>query len=393
LGSIHGLRHRLAPPGSQHARWLQRAYVPLFAWLRRSARALRPAHARLEVLTGGSAPPAAAPRVIVLKLDHLGDFVVSWPAMRRLRQRLPDADLTLVCGSWNRDWAEALGLWNRVVTFDGLRRGATPWWQAMPELLSGFAALDLPPADLAIDLRADPDTRRLLRHITARLRIGFAAPGVDVALDASLPPLALPMGEALCLLADLAADTLRPEPHPAATLAGWAPGPRRLAALAPGAGLAIKAWPVARLRRVGEALLARGLDLVIVGGAAEQAAAAALAAGLPAERVHLAIGTPLADLPALLGGLALFVGMDTGVTHLAAAIGVPTVSLLSGVPDGDVWRATGPRVRVLRGRTACSPCDLADARLCPHGVACLEVIGVSDVIASCEALLNEAAGA
>jgi ADP-heptose:LPS heptosyltransferase len=364
-------------------------YVPVLGRLRWLATRVRPARARLEVLEGSVAVSAARPSVIVLKLDHLGDFVVSWPAMRRLRERLPDADLTLVCGSWNRAWADRLGLWDRVVTFDGLQRGGTPWWREMPEVARRFAALGLPAVDLAVDLRVDADTRALLGLVRARLRVGFAAPGAEVALDASLPGLALPMGQSLSLLAGLAVDTLRPGLHPAQGLAQWRPGERAVVGLVPGAGLAIKTWSWVRMRQVAEALLARGLDLVLIGGSSELEAISGLAAGLPAGRVAVAVGTALADLPGLLGGLRLLVGMDTGVTHLAAAIGVPTVSLLSGVPDGDVWRTVGPRVRVLRGRAACSPCDLAEVRLCPHGVACLEVIGVEDVIRSCEALLKE----
>ncbi len=60
-------------------------------------------------------------------------------------------------------------------------------------------------------------------------------------------------------------------------------------------------------------------------------------------------GLELAEAGAVLSECALYVGNDSGITHLAAGLGVPTVAVF-GPTDPAVWRPLGPRVRVVRGR-------------------------------------------
>ena len=115
-------------------------------------------------------------RLIVLKLDHRGDFMMAMPAFRILRHAFPAAGITLVCGSWNRQEAEDLHLFDRVIAFDFFPEDASagPSVLSYEELCDRFAELVAGESfDAAIDLRLYEDTRELIKSIDARHRAGF----------------------------------------------------------------------------------------------------------------------------------------------------------------------------------------------------------------------------
>ena len=115
-------------------------------------------------------------RLIVLKLDHRGDFMMAMPAFRILRHAFRAARITLVCGSWNRQEAEELRLFDRVIAFDFFPEdvSAGPSILSCEELCDRFAELVAGESfDAAIDLRLYEDTRELIKSIDARHRAGF----------------------------------------------------------------------------------------------------------------------------------------------------------------------------------------------------------------------------
>jgi hypothetical protein len=115
-------------------------------------------------------------RLIVLKLDHRGDFMMAMPAFRILRHAFRAARITLVCGSWNRQEAEDLRLFDRVIAFDFFPEdvSAGPSVPSYEELCDRFAELVAGESfDAAIDLRLYEDTRELIKSIDARHRAGF----------------------------------------------------------------------------------------------------------------------------------------------------------------------------------------------------------------------------
>ena len=114
-------------------------------------------------------------------------------------------------------------------------------------------------------------------------------------------------------------------------------------AIHPGSGSARKNWPAQRFGQIAAAI-ADGRPWLLVEGPADEASARVL------ERVIGAVPTrhlPLRVLGALLAHAGAYVGNDSGVSHLAAAWGAPTV-VLFGPTDPDVWSHVGTRVRVVR---------------------------------------------
>jgi ADP-heptose:LPS heptosyltransferase len=262
--------------------------------------------------------------------------------------------------------------------------------------------------DVAIDLRAAGDTRPALRRLDARYRAGLAmnpedAVGLDLAIPIhsearSIQPDNLHPHATLRanILVEAVIDALRPAPHPAAAIWGgvepvW-PGaaPRRpYLVLAPGASAPTRHWPVDRLAQAARRLAApRGLAVVILGASEDTVAGDQLTHMLgDLEVLNLAGETPTGTLPAIIAGARLFIGMDSGPSHLAASLGTPTVTVLSGAARQGVWRPLGPLTLVARGHADCSPCYLIHRSQCPHDLACLRAVTVDDVTALGEELL------
>ena len=117
-------------------------------------------------------------------------------------------------------------------------------------------------------------------------------------------------------------------------------------ALHPGSGSPLKKWPATLFADLVDRLRPPEPWLVVCGPADAEAAAPLRArAG-----VVVAEGLPVRVLGALLARAGLFVGNDSGVSHLAAAWGAPTVALF-GPTDAGIWAPDGPRVRTAQSRT------------------------------------------
>lgn len=126
-------------------------------------------------------------RILVLKLDHLGDFVMGLPALDALRAAFPSSEITLVVGSWNLDLAEAAGVADKLVVFDVFPRNSSEERVDIAGKITQFEALFKGPYDIAIDLRVDPDTRVLLQNIDAATKAGIGARNRFPFLDVFLP--------------------------------------------------------------------------------------------------------------------------------------------------------------------------------------------------------------
>ncbi len=141
-----------------------------------------PARTRVEVETH-----PALRRILLLKLDHLGDFIMGVEALERARRLFPEAEITLMVGSWNLELARSLGVADRVVSFDVFPRNSSEEEVNVPAKGALFQAAAPEEYDLAIDLRTDHDTRHLLRLVKAGLRAGVGGRAQFPFLDIFLP--------------------------------------------------------------------------------------------------------------------------------------------------------------------------------------------------------------
>jgi lipopolysaccharide heptosyltransferase II len=163
--------------------------------------------------------------------------------------------------------------------------------------------------------------------------------------------------------------------------------PRPHVVLHPMARWSTKLWEVDRWRVVAASLLAEGAGVIVTGGPADTAMAAAICDGLhPAPR-SVAGRLSLKQLAALLRAAALVITVDSGPMHIAAALGTPVVALFGPTDPA----RTGPvgAGRVLRQPLPCSPClqrrcQIADTR------RCMRDLGVADILDAARDLLRGA---
>ena len=126
-------------------------------------------------------------RVLLLKLDHLGDFIMGMTALRRAREVFADAHLTLVVGTWNEAMARESGFADEVIGFEAFPRNSTEEEPNVPATIGRFREVVPGSYDLAIDMRTDHDTRVLLREVHADVKAGIGTRGQFPFLDIFLP--------------------------------------------------------------------------------------------------------------------------------------------------------------------------------------------------------------
>jgi heptosyltransferase-3 len=125
---------------------------------------------------------------------------------------------------------------------------------------------------------------------------------------------------------------------------------RPFLALHPGSGSPAKNWPPPCFASVAAKARAAGLGVLLIRGEADQEPVEAVVDRLD-RRPPVAEGLPVKTLAALLGFAAAYLGNDSGVTHLAAATGTPTLALF-GPTDPGRWGPRGPQVLILAGPKA-----------------------------------------
>lgn len=160
---------------------------------------------------------------------------------------------------------------------------------------------------------------------------------------------------------------------------------KKVLGVAPGSGAREKNWPFDFYLEVMDWWNERfaGESVVILGPVEEERGLA----GAPREGIHFVRGLDLAKLAALLRRCDLYLGNDSGVTHLASALGVKSVALF-GPSDPQRWAPWGRRTTVIAEQVECSPCSLQQMKSCPHR-KCLTTLRPAQVIHGLEELCSE----
>ncbi len=342
--------------------------------------------------------PDEIQRILVVKLDHIGDFVTALPAIRQLKSLFPHAELTVLAGPASRAFATMEPAIDAFIEFSFFHARSQLGERELSEADFAELAARLRPHrfDLAVDLRKHPSTRDVLRHTGARYLAGMDHLGQFPFLDIVLEwdgDLALQrkrghvIDDLMTLVAriGIAAGTDRQviQPRPVSRDLDVVPlAARRLfdkpvVAIHAGAGNITKQWPEQHFSALIDLLIERNdVNVLIVGGSDEQELSETLAAGVLNKEsvVSIAGQTGLRALPLILAACTLYIGNDSGPKHIAAGLGIPTIGIHSGVVDATEWGPVGPRAVALQRNMTCSPCYLTHASDCPRDLACLKML-------------------
>jgi ADP-heptose:LPS heptosyltransferase len=261
--------------------------------------------------------------ILIVHRGALGDFILTWPALVLLRQRFPHHRLTAI----GRPAYLKLAVELKIID---------AWYDCeSPEMLPFFTGVELPVQLVGTDtailwLSSGETTSRLL-----------AKRGIHVLLTAPFPP--QPMHVACYHVETIARFCRLPSFNPAKfSLTGWSLSGKPLVLIHPGSGSKNKNYaPSMYLELIAE-LKKRGHgDVRFVLGPAEDGLIPAFA-GQPIERPD-----SITTLAGLLQQSQLYIGNDSGVSHLAGVLGVPSVVLYKNT-DPAIWGVLGPRVCLLK---------------------------------------------
>ena len=160
---------------------------------------------------------------------------------------------------------------------------------------------------------------------------------------------------------------------------------RPLICIHPAAGSVMRQWPLEKFTALIDLLLdLEDYHVAVIGGPDEQDLAAQVLQQCGEDGVFNLTGRlSLDELPTLLAKSVLFVGNNSGPQHWAAAVGIPTIGIHSGVVDAREWGPSGLRAFAVRKDVTCSPCFLEFPEHCQRSLACLKDLPVSYVYRSC----------
>ena len=151
-----------------------------------------------------------------------------------------------------------------------------------------------------------------------------------------------------------------------------------LVAVHPGSGSRQKCWPIDRyVELIFWLKKEMGAQILLISGQADIGIVEELRKKIR-DNIILVDQFPLPILAAIIKRSDLFVGNDSGITHVAAAVGTPAITIF-GPTDPRIWGPRGERVKILYKKSPCSPCSFDTRRNCFSQI-CLEGVTVEDVI-------------
>lgn len=285
------------------------------------------------------------PRILVIRGGAIGDFILTLPAIALLRENFPDAEIEIlgyehiVALAHGRFYATAI----RSIEYGPMAGFFIPGSVLAPDLEEYFAGFQQ-----VVSYLFDPDgffEGNLRRAGVKNLLSAYVK--IDDSQHAA-QQLARPL-ERLALFLDDPAARIHPTGADrtfARQFLGNSPAP--IIAVHPGSGSARKNWPLENWTALGHWLgsLPGKPRILLIGGEADTAQFSTLPAAWSGLDLLVARDLPLPHLAAVLERCRLFIGHDSGISHLAAAVCAPCV-LLFGPTDPAVWAPANAGVRVL----------------------------------------------
>jgi len=338
-------------------------------------------------------PPDRVRRILVIRPGGMGDMIILLPILRALQARFPAAEIDLVCERRNVDVLRLRGLEARALPYDSnpvrflhrLRRRKydvavdTEQFHNFSAIFGLFSG-----APVRIGFKVNPIRNPLYSHL-----VNYELDGPEgKQFMRLLEPLGIvnasPDGEGDMREADLSLPgPIQDELRAVAPTGGFA-------VLNPGSSTVYKVWRTERFAELAGRLHAEyGMAVVLTGSRKEAKLGAALAGSIRDMKcpvLSLAGRLTLGQTAAVLKQARLFVGCDSGLSHLAATLGVPS-AVIFGPSDHRKWGVQNARHAVVRKSLPCAPCFIFGYHRPCRTIACMRGVTVEDVMAACRKVL------
>lgn len=326
-------------------------------------------------------------KILIRATNWVGDAIMSLPAIRAVRTKFPDAEISILGRSYVVDLYREQGIADKLISHDSSGEHA------------GFSGTE----KLAAQLRAEKyDIALLLQNAFGAAwlawragipeRIGYNRDGRGLLLtNAVKTPRSgeIPAHEKYYYLELLrragwidslpdvefvslnVSEVARQRGAEVLLDAGARPHAMRIAVGAGASYGSAKCWPPERFTRALNLLVAQSdVDIIFFGTAAEAPVTTAIIAGLKRSPIDLTGKTPIGELPGVLSQCHLFLGNDSGAMHVAAAVGLPVVAIFGPTDPLGTAPVTLKR-SVVQQKPYCSPCFL---RRCPTDHRCMVAV-------------------
>ena len=349
--------------------------------------------------------PASHPprRILLLRLERIGDLLMTLDAIDDVRQAAPDAEIDLVVGSWNLELASRIPGVSQVEAIDAAWLSREGAGLALIALIRRARSWRARTYDLAINFEPDVRSNLIIAASRAARTAGFSSGGGGALLDVALTY--DPRAHTTANAQRLVAAVLDVPPRWAAARLELATDERRrarelfagrrhpLIGVHLSGGRPIKQWDPDRFRELAVRLAhERGATIVLTGTAADRPLIEPVVRALAGQSVLDLSGTvDLPSLAAVVELLDVFITGDTGPMHLAAAVQTPVVAVF-GPSDPARYGPRDPMHRIVRIDLPCSPCNrirLPPERCAGHIPDCSTGIDVDAVYLAVTATLEQ----
>jgi ADP-heptose:LPS heptosyltransferase len=333
--------------------------------------------------------------IAVLRFDHIGDIINTTPLLRALRSKYKNANIDVYVSPWGEEAIAGNPRVNNIfIVKTNIYKRDIKTRIGLASILSIASIIRKKKYDIGISARGDVREIFLLRAAGARHIVSYGVTGGAFMAD-TVPEyqfgsheidINLNIAKALDC-PDLSPATeffIKEEDMHVRRLFGLGTG--RYIVFHVGSGASSKRWHPYKFARLILMLKDTGLNVVLVGSSSEtQNVMKSLSD--KGNVVDLGGKTTLSRLGAVLREAVLFVGTDSGPSHIAAALDVPSIILFSGANLPSRWAPRGKNVKVIYKNTPCSPCCSFDCRVKGH--PCMENITESEIYRQIRSIIDK----
>ncbi|MCX5680314.1 MAG: lipopolysaccharide heptosyltransferase II [Candidatus Omnitrophica bacterium] len=336
--------------------------------------------------------------ILVVRLDRMGDVVLSTPALKALRDAYPDSRITFMVRPYVKDIAQGNPSVNEVIIYDKGR--------GFLENLEFIRRLRNKKFDLAVVLHPTFRTNWIVFLSGIPKRLGFDRKRkMGILLTDKIPDmkhlgLKHEIDYTLDILRYIGVNVKDRKMHVPVNQDSQARSREALerggisendtvVVINPGASCPSKRWPAKKFAEAADMLVkSRGVKIVIISGKEDKGFGEKVAFSMKESCLDLSGKTTVGDIAGILKRAKLFISNDSGPVHVACAIGTPVVAIFGRCDRGLSPRRWGPSNNgdvVIHKDVGCLECL---AHNCALGFRCLQAITVNEVVKAAEELLR-----
>ncbi|MCX7927443.1 MAG: glycosyltransferase family 9 protein [Candidatus Omnitrophica bacterium] len=319
-------------------------------------------------------------KILVIRLDRIGDMVVSEPALRALRQAFPRANITVLTLPATAPLLKFIPWVDQVIIyrsfFDSIHKIRQGKFNLVVDLLMDYpiktallarfsasevsAGFDISERGICFTI-AHPQSKikqKMYQHLLGLVEAIACRFGITQKIEEKPPQLFIGLEQK-----KFQQEYFRHHNFQGKLVIG----------IHPGAKFPSQRWGAERFSQLAEKILSANAKVIFLGSIGEKFLIKKIVSSMKLQPV-VAMGLSLDKTIALISGINLLVCNNSGLLHIAAALGVATVSMM-GPTDPILWAPASDNAVVIRKQLPCSPCNKA---VCNRHL-CLESITVEEV--------------